>query len=102
MPGEPSGDDASMVNTFATVYRKVDQSLVACCVEVSPPKHDIFAAGFSCQRGDSDLSIGFCVQSIVTSIQDSSIPVVRLEWDVRCHVIGDNPTGVVEARLYLR
>jgi hypothetical protein len=31
-------------NTFATVYRKVDRSLVTCCVEVASPKYDIFAA----------------------------------------------------------
>ena len=48
-------NDASTVNTFATVYRKVDRSLVTRCVKVSPPKYDIFAAGSSCQHRDPEM-----------------------------------------------
>ncbi len=87
--------------TFATVDRQIDRCLSTCRVEVSSPKYNILTAEKTPSVAHTQASIRFRIQSIVTSIQDSSISVVGLKGYISRRMVSHHPVRVVEGRFDL-
>lgn len=78
-----------MVRTLSTIDGKIERLFVARSIEMAPPQNDILAATqHQSHAHDAPEVASRNSQFIVTAIQNPTIPIVWLEGNVRCGMIG--------------